>query len=352
MKKISLFFLFSLLMGSLFAQSFNDRPVAVIKLHKTEALPQTKYRRYEKTMVLQNKGVELTLDEKKQLLDVIINQMLVKQDSESLGITVSDDEVLPAAMQGLSLELQQMQQIPAGAMLNDPEQFKRLLVDNGHDYDLYLENTKNSLLIQRYITQTKKSDFENMPGPDDKTVQDFYNQNIGQFAQPEYVLLNQIYFKAAEGDDRSAVKKRAEDLYRRISAGNVSFDDVSKEEGDDFPFTQVKGQPFTIARADSQANEVFGQEFTNSLFEGKEPSLVYLLESKIGFHIIRIGDHREARVLGIDERINPMQEMTVRNYLVQIITSQMEQQLYGRLQQQVVQDLRSRSEVTIFEEAL
>ena len=352
MKKISLVFLQLILLVGLYGQSFSDRPVAVIKLHKTEALPQTKFRRYEKTMTLQKGGEDLTLEEKKQLLDVIINQMLVKQDAETKGISVSEEEVLPAAMQTLSRDLQQMNRIPAGAVLQDPEQFKKLLVDNGQDYDLYLENTRNSLLVERYIAQTRRSDFENMEGPGDKLIQDFYNQNIAQFAQPEYVLLSQVFFQLNGGGDKAAVKQKADDLYRKISSGSVSFEDAVKNEGDNFPYTQVKGQPFTIARADAQAIQIFGADFTNGLFEGKDQSIVYLMESNIGYHIFRINDHMEARVLGLDNRINPLQEMTVRDYLTQILYSQMQQKLYAELQKEVVADLRDRAEVTTFEDAL
>ena len=352
MKRISLVFLQFILLAGLFGQSFSDRPVAVIKLHKTEALPQTKFRRYEKTMTLQKGGEDLSLEEKKQLLDVIINQMLVKQDAETKGISVSEEEILPAAMQTLSRDLQQMNRIPAGAVLKDPEQFKQLLVENGQDYDLYLENTRNSLLVERYISQTRRSDFEDMEGPGEKMIQDFYNQNIAQFAQPEYVLLSQVFFQLNEGADKASVKQKAEDIYRKISSGSVSFEDAVKDEGDNFPFTQVKGQPFTVARADGQAIQIFGEEFTNGLFEGKDQSKVYLMESKIGYHVIRISDHMEARVLGLDNRINPMQELTVRDYLTQVLYAQMQQQLYAKLQKEVVTDLRDRAEVTTFEDAL
>ncbi len=352
MKKSALLVILFTLIAQIFGQTLADRPVAVVKLHKTEVLPQTKFRRYEQTMKMQKKGVDLTLDEKKQLLDVLINQLLVRQDAAKLGISVSDEEVLPAAMQGLSMELQQMGQIPAGAVLTDPEQFKKLLVENGHDYDLYLENTRNSLLIEKYITQTRRNDFDSLPAPDSKTIEEFYNQNIAQFAQPEYVMVSQIFFAVKTGDDKASVKKKGEDLFRKITGGQISFDDAVKENGDDFPFTKIKGQPFTVARADAQAAKYFGQAFTNELFAGKEVSRIYFMESAVGFHIVKIADHKQASVLGVDDRINPMQEITVRTYLSQIIMNQMRQQLYARLQQEVVQDLRSRSEVNTFEDAL
>ncbi|MDC7221260.1 MAG: peptidyl-prolyl cis-trans isomerase [Spirochaetales bacterium] len=353
MKKVSLISLFILISTLLFGQAVEvDRPVAVIKLHKTEVLPQSKYIRYENTMKLQKQGVELSQDEKVQLLDVLINQILVRQDAETLGIAVSDEEVLPAAMEGLSMELQQLGQIPAGAVLTDPAQFRALLEQNGHDYDLYIENAKNSLLIEKYITETRRDDFMNMPGPDDEAIEGFYNQNIAQFAQPEYVLISQIFFSLGEGSDKTAVKAKAEDLYRKISGGQLNFDEVVKEEGDNFPFTQVKGQPFTVAKADGQAAQYFGESFTDALFADKEISRVYLLESNVGFHIVRLDQHKEAGVLKLDDRITPMQEITVRDYLSRMIYSQMQQELYAKLQMEVVLDLREKSEVKTFEDAL
>jgi peptidyl-prolyl cis-trans isomerase SurA len=352
-KKNIIISLLLVMVSALYSQSvLADRPVAVVKLHKTEVLPQTKYLRYEHTMMLQKQGQELSQEEKVQLLDVLINQMLVRQDAESLGISVDDSEVLPAAMQGLSMELQQMGQIPAGSVLTDEVQFRALLEEGGHDYDLYLENAKNSLLIEKYITQTKKEEFQNMEGPDDKTIEDFYNQNISQFVQPEYVQLSQIYFALGEGADKDAVKSQANDLFRKISGGQVVFDEAINDSGDDFPYTQTRGQSFTVARGDSKATQVFGESFTNSLFDGKEMNLVYLLESNVGFHIVRLEDHKDAGVLGLNDRINPMQDLTVRTYLIRVITSQMQQQLYAKIQQEVVLELRERAEVNTFEDAL
>jgi parvulin-like peptidyl-prolyl isomerase len=353
MKKSALFVLVFMLIANLYGQMVQaDRPVAVVKLHKTEVLPLTKYRLYEKTMKHQKQDVDLTQEEKVQLLNVLINQMLVRQDAEKLNITVNDSEVLPAAMKGLSLELQQMQMIPAGAQLTDPEQFKQLLLENGHDYDLYLENTRNSLLIERYITQTKRSDFENIPAPDAKTIEAFYNKYSTQFAQPEYVLISQIFFAASADGSKDMAKKKAEDTYRKVTGGQLSFDSAVKETGDDFPFTQIKGQPFTVVRSDEQAVNFFGNSFTDDLFAGKEVSRIYLMESTAGFHIVKINDHKMPGILTLDDRINPMEGMTVRDYLTQIIMNQLSQQLYAKLQQDVISDLRAKADVNTFEDAL
>ena len=353
MKKPALFLLVFLLIANLYGQMVEaDRPVAVVKLHKTEVLPLTKYRLYEKTMKHQKKDVDLTHEEKVQLLNVLINQMLVRQDAVKLNISVNESDVLPAAMQQLSLELQQLQMIPAGAQLTDPVQFKQVLQQNGQDYDLYLENTKNSLLIEKYITQTRRSDFENIPEPDLKTIEGIYNKNSTQFAQPEYVLLSQIFFAASADGKKDGAKKNAEDIYRKITGGQLSFDNAVKDTGDDFPFTQIKGQPFTIVRSDEQAIKFFGESFTEDLFQNKEVSRIYLMESSAGFHIVRINDHKMAGVLGLDDRINPMDGMTVRDYLVLGVKNQLRQQLYAKLQQEVINDLRAKAEVNTFEDAL
>jgi hypothetical protein len=353
MKKlwVSLFLIF--IMFALFGQSsITDRPVAVVKLHKTEVLPKTKFQRYEKTMMLQKQGAPLTMEEKKTLLDVLINQILVRQDAEKLGITVKEENVIPAAMQTLSLELQQAKQIPAGAVLTDPEQFKQLLVQNGYDYELYLENARNSMLIEMYVTQTKRAEFENMSDPALADIENFYNQNITQFVQPEHVMISQIFFSLTETSDKTAVKNKADDLYKKITSGTFSFDEKAKSEGDNFPYTQMKGQKFTIAKADKQAINLFGESFTNSLFSNKTTGHIYLLESKIGFHIVKLESYNEAHILSLNDKVTPLQEMTVLDYLTQMMRGQMQQQLYLQLQQQVVIDLRKRAEINTFEDAL
>lgn len=344
--------LFLVFLIPLFGQtSPMDRPVAVVKLHKTEVLPQTKFVRYKQAMMLQNGGKELSVEEKKQLLDVLINQMLVRQDAENRGIFVEEETVLPTAMQGLSLELQQAQRIPAGAVLTDPEQFKQLLVENGHDYDLYLENTKNSMLIENYVMQTKRDVFENMEMPSRSMIEDFYNQNISEFAQPEHIMIRQIFF-SVQDKDKGAVRDEATALFNRIVSGKENFDDLVKNRGDNFPYTQIKGQPFTIAKSDAQADKLFGEAFTDSLFLDTTKEKISLKESDIGFHIVRVEEYNKARILGLDDPLSNLQDVTVFEYLNQLVTVQLQQKLYVELQQAVVLELREKAEINTFEDAL
>lgn len=333
-----------------------DRPVAVINLHRTEVIPQSKYEQYLNVMQLQNNGQELTMDEKKAILDVLINQLLVKQDAASRGISVDEEQVLQMAMQQLSMELAQAGLIPQGAILTDQDQFNQLLSSQGMNPDLYIDNIRNNLLIQAYIMQTRQDEFRNLEAPSDRDIRNYYNANIAMFAIPEYVQIRQIFFNTTEeGADLAAIRGNAQDLMRRLESGALTFDEALITEGDLFPLLQTRESPIFIAQGDGETMRVFGETFANGLFEEKTIGRPYFMESNVGFHIVVVDEKADADVRTLADTISPVQSETVRDFIVQVLYSSSQQALYAQLQQQVVIDLRElagEEGVRIFEEAI
>jgi len=332
-----------------------DRPVAVVKLHKTEVIPQSKFEQYVQVIQNQNNGAQMTLENKKNILDIMINQILVKQDAQNNSIVINDSQVQQAAMEQLSMELQQAGMIPQGAVLNDINQFNQLLQQQGMNPSLYLENVKNNLIIQSYILQTHRNDFMAQGEPSEREVKSFYNSNIQMFAIPEYVQIRQIFFDLSEASDKAGVKNTARDLFRKLETGQEEFATALSTEGDLFPLNQERIQPLFIAQGDEESFKIFGEDFTNALFEGKDIGRPYLLESNIGMHIVVVDEWSEATIRTLDDTVSPVQTETVRDFIKQIVANQKQQQLYAQLQQQVVVDLREQAGdegIRVFEEAI
>lgn len=349
MKKSIIFI--SLLFSLFMLQAQTDGPVAVVKLNRTEALTQSQFRWYEELTKLQKNGAELTLDEKKQLRDSLVDQMLLRQDADALGITVSDNDVLNAAMQNFSIALQQQGIQPVTDPLRYKTEYTKMIVAQGQSqamaekiYQFNLENIKNSLILQSYVRQTKRAELSDMGTPSEEILSKVYNQNIAQFVQPEYVLMNHIFYQA-DSITGITVKTEAEDLYRKITSGSVDFDEVVKTSGNLFPYSQVKGQPIMVARTDTQIVQVLGDTFVDALFVDDNNGKIIFLQSNMGFHIVRIDEYSPAKLLGMNDLILG-QQVSIMEYLSQNVQGQMEQNLLESLAVKVFPELRERAEIT------
>lgn len=355
MKKI-FFAFFSLLAFTLAAQTtVADRPVAVVKLHKTEVIPQSKFEQYINVMEAQYGDIEFTAEDKRGILDVMINQLLVNQDAENKNIVLEDQQVKMAAMQQLSMELQQMGAIPSGAFLTDEAQFSQILAQQGMNADLYLENTRNNMMIQQYIMQVYQSDFQSIQKPTDREIQNFYNGNISLFAIPEYVKMRQIFFDSTETSDIEGLRAEAKALMNRIESGQISFDTALVTEGDLFPSLQNRTQPLFVANGDEETVNIFGDDFAMALFEDHTMGRPYYFESTVGFHIIVFDERKEAGIRTLSDPVSPMETTTVKDAITQMIYAEKQKALYAQLQQTLVIDLRDRAGedgIRVYEEAI
>ncbi|MDA3850773.1 MAG: peptidyl-prolyl cis-trans isomerase [Spirochaetaceae bacterium] len=355
MKIKSILFLVFASFAYLSAQSpIADRPVAVISLHKTDVIPQSKFEQYLNILKGGDEGTEFTLDQKKEILNVMINQILVRQDASNRSIVVTQEQVKQMALQQLSMELQQAGVIPQGAVLNDYAQFVQVLESQGVNTSLYLENIESNIIIQTYITQTRKEDFDNIPNPTDREVRNYYNNNIAQFAMASYVTVEQIFFQKKDGVDIDALRTTSQQLYRSIESGSKIFDDAQLTEGDLFPNTSERSETVAIYN-DPRAVQIFGQNFMDELFDNFDESNAFYLESDVGFHILRIVGAEEAGVLTLEETLSPVDNYTVRDYINELIRSEKQRALYEQLQKETIISLRDQAGeegIRVFEDAI
>lgn len=335
-----------------FAQTTLDSPIAEVRLNRLEVILLSKYQRY--INVLQREGSILNAEQKLQLLNTMVNQVLIDQDATQYNIFVTDQEVLEASMLQASQELQAVGAIPAGATLSDPIQFRQFVEGQGMEYELYLENTKRTLVQQRYVFARGQVEFQNLARPTFAEVNDFYNANITNFVVPEYMKVSQIYFDTTAADV-NIKRSEAESVFNQLNAGSLAFDDAHVTLGDVIAGAPSRGLPVTIPRGDQQASQLFGDLFLNQLFLGdKVIGRYYFLQSNIGFHIIRVDYHRMAGILALTDPISPNApaNQTVQLLIEQQLYLMKQQELFARLQVSYVQELRSIAQITLHEDLL
>lgn len=284
------------------------------------------------------------MEEKEQVLQTLINQMLVYQAAERDNVIVSDQQVLEAGMN------QMMQQV--GQQLNE-DQYRQILKDQpGVDYEKYSQSVKDQLILEKYVSE-KKIDFIRATAmATSEEIELFYRQNEEKFINPEMVKFSHIFFatKGQGAGSRDDKKKEADSIHRKIVKGDEDFVSMVREHSDDKGSIVRDGDIGNFIDRSEQNVAIFGADFLNSVFDLKMNKLSDVLESNQGFHIVKVNQHTDKRFLSLDDLVSPVETTTVRQYIGNVVSYQKQQQAFQIAAEQVVQELAEDAEVQLFTE--
>ncbi len=163
------------------------------------------------------KGKKLEARDLKQMaLDHLIEESLVSQEVEKLGIQVTEEEVNKA-----------MDSILQRNKMN-LEGLRKELAAKKSTLEAYKKDLRAQLKRLRFINQTIGSKVK----VNEEDVQAYYEQNAGHSQQGQDVHLAQIVipFASMSNDDLKKSLTKAEEVYLKIQKGG-DFDQVMKTEG-------------------------------------------------------------------------------------------------------------------------
>jgi len=334
--------IFLLGIGTLSAQIL-DRPVAIVKLTETVNIGQRELKQ-QASLLSQQLGRDLTAANRKELLDAKIAEVLIDQAAKRKNIRVTQEEVDRAIAQ-------QRQSLAPGATA---DQFKQMVEQqSGMTWDRFTEQIKQRLIQEKYVMQSKKDVFDGVKQPTDQEVQSFYDENATQFTNPAMVRFQHIFVdtRNASSDEKAQKRQFAEELYQEIKSGSKTFQEVADAAVDNPKYSA--GDFGFLARQDQRSQSLLGKEFIDNVFSIDKGSLSRgVLESKVGFHIVKVTDKRAARILGLNDPVLPGQSVTVRDQIRNYLVSNSQQKAFQKALGEVVKELKSEAEIKIFDENL
>jgi parvulin-like peptidyl-prolyl isomerase len=320
-----------------------DRPVAVVRLTETVNIGQRELRQDIQT-VEQRTGSSLSEQQKREVLNARINEVLINQAAERANVTVTQQEVQQAI---------DRQRANVGQNVSQ-QRFRQLVSEQtGMEWEEYRQQIRQRLIQERYVLQTHREMFDQTEEPSSAEIRDFYERNATEFTNPAMVRFTHIFFdtRQASNSDAQDMRNRAEQMYRRIESGSTSFESLVEQAEDDPSYNA--GDFGYIMRQNDRSVQVLGEQFVRSLFQMEESNLSRgVLESNVGFHIVKVTNKRSPRLLQLDDPILPGESMTVRDRIENMLLLDQQQQAFQRAVEQAVNDLRSEASITIHEENL
>ncbi len=222
---------------------------------------------------------------KYQVLENLIDQELLYQESQKAGIKIDDTEV------NETFEAQKKK-----AQFDTDAEFEEALKKSGKTLASYREEIKRGLAIDHFI----KTKFTDNTTVSDSEAKNYYDSNPTYFEQPAQVRVSHIMIKVPSDADQAQkdeAKTKIEKVMKRLKAGedfaavakDASEDENTKNDGGDLGYL-TKGQ--------------VTKSFEDAAFALKKDQISDIVETGAGYHIIKLTDKKDAKTISFDEAKN------------------------------------------------
>lgn len=337
--------LFTLLMSAaVFAQS-DLQVLAVVKLNKNEPITvkqiKTRVEMYEK-----QRGASLSVDDRKKVLDALIQEKLVLQAAQKAGLTLTDSVVEKMFVQQLSAQLvgrtvtqSELEQfVKQQTNLSLDEFMKQQIGMSVAEYKTYL---KNQTLVQQYIFSQRENELKSV-APTDDEIRSFYELNKSSFVWTDMMKLFLVV--VPKGEDAEAARAKANDLYTKLKDKKMSVNQLtveSKKENSGFQSGEI------IINKNATSAQQLGISYTDliSLFGNEKDYLASVSEFDTHFQFYMVVKKYDAKMLGLSDVVQPDSTTTVYDYIRSTLGEQKVMQYYTVAAQEIAVGLDTEENV-------
>jgi parvulin-like peptidyl-prolyl isomerase len=299
-------------------------------------------RRIPTTAELASAVKNLAMEQRRQVLDLIINERLALQAAERVKITVVESELNQQITQ---LKTQMAQTI--GRQPTEDDFAQAVKNETGQDFPAFREQARRQLIVQKYLLSKKEALFKNISQPTEAEIGNFFNLSRTQFIRPDTIRFSMIQVPYTDTVSKNRAKETADRLLRDIGSNPSKFDEtVMKGQTPNSGFQA--GDAGYLPR-NLQAQQAAGEEFINTAFAMKQGEVSKVIDGVGGYQIIKITETYPQKSLELDDIVQPGSRVTVRQYISQNLLQQRQQEVLAKATQELVTELRTGNPFQIME---
>ena len=308
---------------AVFAQS-DLQVLAVVKLTKNESITlkqlKTRCEAYEKQMG----GRALTIDEKKQVLDTLIEERLIVQAAAKEGITIPDsyvDQYFAQDMSqtlGVSVTEKDLDELfkKQGRSLDDV-----LIEQTGMNKAEYKSQLKNTLLMQQDVVQKNQAEIQKVAATDEE-IRMAYESNKSSFVWND--MIKMLLVIVPKGNAPDAAKQKAVDFLGKYKSKALTAEQIavqSQAENSGYQAGQML-LPKTEAAAASISMTLQNLLYVFGQGEGYTSDVE---ETVNDYRFVSVLKKYDAKMLGIGDIVQPETTVTVYDYIRANLTQNKQQ---------------------------
>lgn len=340
MKRITLCSIL-LLISSMMAFAQADlQPLANIKLHKSESITLKQLKNRVESYKLQTGMTSFTVEQKKEILDAMIDEILVVQAAQKAGITVTDSEVNEYFLSNMAQQIgQQLTEAQLAQLVKQQtgmslDQYIKAQV--GMTLSEYKEYIKNQLLVSRFILSQKQDELASVV-PTDADIRAFYEMNKASFVQND--ILKLFLVLVPKGKDEKAAQKKITSIYEDIKSKKTTPDKLKVAQKNDT--TYQAGDLYVSKSAQAAQQLGISYEGLLELFTKDVEYISEITSTDVDFQFYIIRNKYGAKMLELSDVVQPDSTMTIYEYIRQNLTVQQQNQFMATAAQELTQELRT-----------
>lgn len=344
MKKLALSLSILLIAAaSVFAQA-DLQVLAVVKYNKSESITVKQLKSRVNVYQKQTK-TPLTLEQKRLVLDNLIEERLMYQAAQKAGISIPDSYVDQYFAQGLSQsvganvtekQLAEIVQKTQGISLD--ELLLRDVGMNAVDYKNYL---KTQLMIQQYVVQQNQVAIQKVAATDEE-IRSAYQSQKNQFVWND--MMKVLLVVVPKNNNADAAKLKLNDLLNKYKDKKLTADQIaiqSEAENSGYQAGEI-----IVPMNEASANGI-GMTFANLqfLFGQGEGFTSDINETERDYRFISILKKYNAKLLDLFDIYQPDTTVTVYEYIRSLITQQKQMQYVQKAAQDLSKSLNTAENV-------
>ncbi len=355
MKRKLFFFIVAVLVVAFAASSafgqVIDRPAATVNLTKPEFISVKQLeQRIEQYKQLKTQGLAGIPEDPLVILESMVQELLIRQaasEAAASGEMYISDQMVETQILTVRQNIDQQQGSPVSE-----QQFQELILrQTGMGYEGYRQSIKEQLVTQEYIKYAKRDLFAEMPQPTDRQIEEQYRKNATSFTNPEMVRISEIFIDTRNlvSDQKQKALVRAETALRNIRNGEGTFEDMVLQFTDD-PGSRYTGGDKGFFTGNDPRIQAYGEAYFDEIFAVGVGKISSVIESKVGYHIVKVTDHRDPKLLKLADPINPVETQTVREFIRGLLLQDIQNKVLQQAIKDITVELTDKAEIRIFEE--
>jgi peptidyl-prolyl cis-trans isomerase C len=243
---------------------------------------------------------------RREAMDLLIEQEVVRQAAEGAGVQVGDSEV--------DAEFAKLRSV-----FDSPEGFARRLEAEGFTGESYRKHVRGMLAAGKYLDGIRAA----VPAVSDGELAAYYRDNEQRLTFPEEVRVRHILLTwkpLGTQDDRAAIRERMAPILEQARGGG-DFAELAKRYSEDTTAGNGGDTGFFHRGEMPPA-------FENAAFALAPGEVSGMVETPFGVHILRLEDRRTARLLPLDEVREPLRDHVRRERMDAAVKKEIER-LHG-----------------------
>ena len=233
---------------------------------------------------------------REQFLEQTIRRYLLDKKVKEANIAITDEEVM-----SMINEIASSQKEPLSL-----EEFKKKMAEYGQSFDEIKDEIRSGLARNKFM-EAKWAGKINVTEDD---ARKYYDENTRQFEMPEQVRVSHILIKPVLADPnadpneaKAKTRARTEGLLKQIKDG-ADFAELAKANSA-CPSAPKGGDLGFFPRGETTP------AFEKAAFETEIGQISDIVETKYGYHIIKVTDHKDASTASFDQaKDNIVQQLT------------------------------------------